>query len=207
MRIIGGQAANRTLRAPPGAAVRPTPDRVKLAVFNSLGARVIGARVLDLFAGSGALGLECLSRAASHLTAVEKNARHAAMIRRNCVGVGLPSSGLDLRIQDAFAAIAQLDVASARFDLIFADPPFGEKNVGRPSMSFAQQLLDDLQLPCLLSPAGLFILGHARRDQLAVPSVWRELKILRHGDSWMRFLQAADPPAIPASPDGFPGAP
>ncbi len=77
MRIIGGTAAGLILKAPKGFAVRPTPDRVKLAVFNSLGERVVGAQVLDLFAGTGAMGLECLSRGAKRGVCVEKNPRHA----------------------------------------------------------------------------------------------------------------------------------
>jgi len=79
--------------------------------------------------------------------------------------------------------------ASQQFDLIFADPPYGEKNQGRRSASCAQRLLDDAGLPALVSPGGLFILGHARRDTLSVPANWEETKILKHGDSWMRFLR------------------
>src|SRR5204863_6386200 len=83
MRITGGQAARRILKVPKGLAVRPTPDLVKQAIFNSLGARVVGARVLELFAGSGALSLECLSRGALSAMCVEKSAKHAEFIRRN----------------------------------------------------------------------------------------------------------------------------
>jgi len=74
------------------------------------------------------------------------------------------------------------------FDLIFADPPYGNKNVGRRSDSCAQQLLDDAALPHLVAPGGLFILGHAKRDTLTQSETWLETKILKHGDSWMRFL-------------------
>ena len=77
MRITGGQAARRILKVPKGLDVRPTPDLVKQAVFNSLGARVVGARVLELFAGSGALSLECLSRGATAALCIEKSHRHA----------------------------------------------------------------------------------------------------------------------------------
>jgi len=83
MRITGGQAARRQMKVPKGLDVRPTPDRVKQAVFNSLGDRVADARVLELFAGSGALSLECLSRGARLAVCVEKSARHAEFIRRN----------------------------------------------------------------------------------------------------------------------------
>jgi 16S rRNA G966 N2-methylase RsmD len=72
--------------------------------------------------------------------------------------------------------------------LIFADPPYGEKNIGRRSTSFAQQLLDDAILPNVLAPGGRFILGHTKRDTLELPASWREEKRLKHGDSVMRVL-------------------
>jgi 16S rRNA (guanine966-N2)-methyltransferase len=83
MRIIGGSAGGMLLKAPKGFEVRPTPDLVRQAVFNSLGSRVQAARVLELFAGTGALSLECLSRGAALALCVEKSSRHAQFIRRN----------------------------------------------------------------------------------------------------------------------------
>jgi 16S rRNA (guanine966-N2)-methyltransferase len=189
MRITGGQAARRILKVPKGLAVRPTPDLVKQAVFNSLGARVVGARVLELFAGSGALSLECLSRGARSALCVEKSPKHAEFIRRNAALTGAPAGALEVRVQDVFAALTQLAESDRQFDLILADPPYGEKNPGRRSTSFAQQLLDDPTLPKALAPGGRFILGHARRDSLEIPSSWREVRLLKHGDSLMRFLE------------------
>ena len=191
MRITGGNAARRILKVPRGLAVRPTPDLVKQAVFNSLGLRVVGARVLELFAGTGALSLECLSRGAVAAVCVEKSARHAEMLRQNFQVAGFPPETLQLRVQDVFAAIAQLATAGERFGLILADPPYGEKNVGRRSTSFAQQLLDESKLPALLAPGGLLVLGHTKRDTLSLPDYWLEQKMLKHGDSIMRFLAAA----------------
>src|SRR5271169_3607997 len=88
MRITGGQAARQILKVPKGLAVRPTPDLVKQAVFNSLGARVVGTRVLELFAGSGALSLDCLSRGAVSAVCIEKSHRHAEFIRGNAEAAG-----------------------------------------------------------------------------------------------------------------------
>ena len=88
MRIIGGTAAGLLIKVPKGYDVRPTPDLVRQAVFNSLAGRVVGARVLDLFSGSGALGLECLSRGAATVLSVEKANRHAIMIRQAPIGAG-----------------------------------------------------------------------------------------------------------------------
>jgi 16S rRNA (guanine966-N2)-methyltransferase len=161
---------------------------VRQAVFNSLGGRVVGARVLDLFSGSGALGLECLSRGASLVTSVEQSNRHTEMICQNLEATHLPPEKFELRPQDVFPALAQLARAQRQFDLILADPPYGEKNMGRRSTSLAQRLLDAPELPTLLAHDGLFVLGHTKRDMLSLPSNWEEKKILKHGDSWMRFL-------------------
>ena len=190
MRITGGRAARRILRVPKGLAVRPTPDLVKQAVFNSLGGRVLGARVLELFAGTGALSLECLSRGATSAVCVEKSSRHAETLRQNIELADFPPETLQVRVQDVFAALAQLAAAGERFDLVLADPPYGEKNVGRRSTSFAQQLLDEVNLPVVLAAGGLFVLGDTKRDTLSLPDSWREQKMLKHGDSIMRFLSA-----------------
>lgn len=189
MRIIGGLAAGRLLKVPPGYDVRPTPDLVRQAIFNSLGARIADARVLDLFSGSGALGLECLSRGAASVFSVEKSNRHAAMVRENLASSGLPGENYEIRVQDAFTAIHQLAEIGRTFDLIVADPPFGEKNIGRRSTSLSQKLLDEELLPKLLVDEGLFVLGHTKRDTLTLTPLWKELKVLRHGDSTIRFLQ------------------
>jgi len=188
MRITGGRAARRVLKVPKGLGVRPTPDLVKQAVFNSLGAQVIGARVLELFAGTGALSLECLSRGALSAICVEKSQRHAQVLRQNLEAAGLVPETFQVRVQDAYVAVTQLVAAAELFDLILADPPYGEKNIGRRSESFAQQLLDDPNLPLLLRPTGVFVLGHTKRDTLTLPEFWREKKVLKHGDSRMRFL-------------------
>src|SRR5438128_2862891 len=100
MRIIGGTAGGRLLKVPKGYDVRPTPDLVRQAVFNSLGSRVSGARVLDLFSGSGAIGLECLSRGAASVLSIEKASRHAKMIEQNVKDAGLPLENYQLRVQD-----------------------------------------------------------------------------------------------------------
>ncbi len=191
MRITGGNAARRILKVPKGLDVRPTPDLVKQAVFNSLGARVVGARVLELFAGSGALSLECLSRGAASALCIEKSRKHAAFIQENAVAI--PNANLQVRTQDVFTALSQLAANGEQFNLILADPPYGEKNVNRRSTSFAQQLLDNPNLPKLLAPGGRFVLGHTKRDTLEFAAPWTEAKMLKHGDTVMRFLEVSSP--------------
>src|SRR5437868_2330816 len=121
MRIISGSAGNRILKVPKGFDVRPTPDLVRQAVFNSLGERVVGARVLELFAGTGALSLECLSRGAVSAVCVEKSSRHAEVLKKNFQLAGFGAE-LELRVQDVFAALSQLASTGAPFNLILADP-------------------------------------------------------------------------------------
>jgi 16S rRNA (guanine966-N2)-methyltransferase len=191
MRIIGGSAGGLSLKVPKGYDVRPTPDLVRQAVFNSLGERVLGARVLELFGGTGALSLECLSRGAKAAVCIELSRKHARFIEENFTATRLPAGTFHVRVQDVFTALPQLVAVGEQFDLILADPPYGEKNVGRRSESFAQRMLDHPDLPRLLAPGGLFVLGHARRDTLELPPVWTERKLMKHGDSIMRFLAAA----------------
>ncbi|MBN2505784.1 MAG: RsmD family RNA methyltransferase [Verrucomicrobia bacterium] len=204
MRIIGGSAAGRRLSAPRGMRVRPTPDLVRQAIFNRLGERVLGARVLELFGGTGALSLECLSRGAASAVCIERCPRHARCIQQNARDAGLAAAPFHVRVQDVFLAMPQLAAEGRRFDLILADPPFGEKNLGRRSDSLSQQLLDNRHLPPLLAPGGWLILGHAKRDRLAIPEAWREDRTLKHGDSQVCFLSRIDPRPPGATLEGAP---
>jgi 16S rRNA (guanine966-N2)-methyltransferase len=192
MRIIGGVAGGLILKAPKGLDVRPTPDLVRQALFNSLGTRVVGARVLELFGGTGALSLECLSRGAREALCIEISPKHTRIIEQNFAAMKLPADSFHARVQDVFTALPQLAQAGEQFDLVMADPPYGEKNVGRRSESFAQRLLDDENLPCVVASGGLFVLGHARRDTLTLPERWHGRKFMKHGDSVMRFLEKVE---------------
>ena len=192
MRIIAGTAAGLILKTPKGLRIRPTADLVRQAIFNSLGDRVVGARVLELFGGTGALSLESLSRGAAQATCIEVSRKHARCIEQNFLMTGLSREKFQLRVQDVFAALPQLLGVAARFDLVLADPPFGEKNVGRRSTSLSQRLLDEEHLSGLLAPGGLFILGHTKRDVLSLTPAWTEVKAMRHGDSMMRFLRCSE---------------
>ena len=207
MRIISGSAGNRIIKVPKGLDVRPTPDLVRQAVFNSLGERVLDAHVLELFAGSGALSLECLSRGATDAVCIELSAKHAQFIRQNLATAQIEARRLDVRIQDAFTGIHQLAASGRKFDLIMADPPYGEKNVRRRSTSLAQKMLDDESLPSLLAEGGTLVLGHARRDTVELTPAWEERKFMRHGDTVMRFLRRAGPTGIPDPGDEVGAAP
>lgn len=122
-RIVAGSAGGRRLETPPGDATRPTTERVREALFSSLEARLrdwADVRVLDLYAGSGALGLEALSRGAAHATFVERDRRTADLVRRNARTLGLRDAVVVAA--PAERAVAELDGA---FDVVFMDPPYG----------------------------------------------------------------------------------
>ena len=120
MRITGGEFGGRKVRVPVGDRVRPTQDRVRGALFSMLAARMPGARVLDLFAGSGSVGLDALSRGAAAVVWVEVDRRHASVLRENVRAV----AGCDAQVvcDDCLRWLGR--VACEPFDLVFADPPY-----------------------------------------------------------------------------------
>lgn len=122
MRIIGGKFRSRVLAEFKGESVRPTADRTKEALFNILGTKVIGARVLDLFAGSGALGLECLSRGASEVVFNDCAKDSVALLKKNLAALKL-SVGEEAKVMNTDALVC-LGRLSGVFDLIFIDPPY-----------------------------------------------------------------------------------
>jgi 16S rRNA (guanine966-N2)-methyltransferase len=123
MRVVAGAARGRRLVAPAGTTVRPTADRVKEALFSSLAPRLVGASVLDVFAGSGALGLEALSRGAAHVTFVEQDRRALDALRTNIATVALP--GTQVLAGDARHVLAGATALSGSpFDLVLLDPPY-----------------------------------------------------------------------------------
>jgi 16S rRNA (guanine966-N2)-methyltransferase len=122
LRIIAGRWGGRRILVPPGARVRPTSDRVREAWMSILAADLEGARVLDLFAGSGALGIEALSRGAAHVTFVESDPRVLRVLRANLDALGVSTEAQVVRA-DGLRYL--LEVEPERYDLVFADPPYG----------------------------------------------------------------------------------
>lgn len=121
VRIIAGRWGGRRILVPPGARVRPTSDRVREAWMSILGPELQGARVLDLFAGSGALGLEALSRGAAHVTFVESEPRVLRVLRANLGALG---AGPDSQVVRADGIRFLHEAEPERYDLVFADPPY-----------------------------------------------------------------------------------
>src|ERR1700758_507628 len=123
MRVIAGRLGGRHLKAPRGRTTRPTSDRVREATFALLGS-VEGARVLDLFAGTGGLGIEALSRGAASAVFVERNARVARTLRANLQTLGLERPEAEVRETEATAALRTARARQETYDLVFIDPPY-----------------------------------------------------------------------------------
>lgn len=165
MRVVAGKFGGRRLAAPPGRGTRPTADRVREALFSMLG-DVSGAHVLDLFAGSGALGIEALSRGAASAAFVESDARAAAVVRRNLDSLGLRA---EVRRQDALRFLA---AAEGSFDLVLADPPYD--SASRIAGPLAERL------PGVLAEGGRIVTESDKRIPLELP--FRLLRERTYGD-------------------------
>jgi 16S rRNA (guanine966-N2)-methyltransferase len=170
LRIIGGSWRGRRLRFPAAALIRPTPDRVRETLFNWLGAGVAGARCLDLFAGSGALGLEALSRGAAHVTFVERDPEAVRELRARLTEWGAPNAGI-VRGD----ALAFLGGAAQPFDIVFLDPPFASG-----LLEAAATLLE--RNGWLAATARVYVECGARAGLPALPQGWQMLKAKRAGE-------------------------
>jgi 16S rRNA (guanine966-N2)-methyltransferase len=174
VRVVGGRLGGRTLVAPRGRSTRPTPERVREALFSILGP-LDRLRVLDLFAGSGALGIEALSRGATQLTLVDSGQAAAEAIQRNLSSLGLEA---ELRRQKATAFLQQARDEQRQYDLVFLDPPYSQAPRLGPSLSAAL-------LP-LLSPGARVITESDRRAPLAL-DLAGTLDERRYGDTLIRI--------------------
>ncbi len=182
MRVIAGSAGGIRL-AVPKRGVRPTMDRVKAAIFSSLGDAVAGARVLDLFAGSGALGIEALSRGASSAMFVEEDRQSTEMIERNLAKAKLRGR---VRQQDVFDFLRRGPDAE-RVQIIFADPPYEKTKYGE---SYTEKLLTNEVLPRLLDSSGVFVLEKRPAETLPEMKFWRMVRQKTYGATEVLFLSA-----------------
>jgi 16S rRNA (guanine966-N2)-methyltransferase len=174
MRVIAGRYGGRRLQAPPGEATRPTSDRVREALFSVLGDRVDGARVLDLFAGSGALGIEALSRGAAEATFVDSAAAAIRAVRANLEALGADA---EVRRADVRRFLGGASAAARQYDLVFLDPPY--RLAGRLGGELT------LALPAVLAPGAAVVAESDRRAPLELG-----LPILderRYGDTLIRI--------------------
>lgn len=155
MRVITGSAKGRPLKTVKGRDIRPTADRVKESLFNVIGGRVADAEFLDLFAGSGAVGIEALSRGARRCVFVELMTPHLKVVEENLAATGLADRAELLR-RDARAAVSDLGQRGRQFDLIFVDPPYANELVPAALKGIAEH--------SLLKPGGWVICEHHKKD-------------------------------------------
>ena len=194
MRVIAGIAGGIRLVVPE-TEVRPTMDRVKAAIFSSLGEQVVAARVLDLFAGTGALGIEALSRGAASALFVEENRAAVLAIEQNFIRTKLRGQ---VRKQEVFAFLESAR-ARERFDLIFADPPYQKTKSGG---TFTRMLLENDALPRLLALAGVFVLEKRPAEKLLHSARWKIIREKAYGATEILFLQSSAGEAEPDAQKG-----
>ena len=181
MRVIAGSAGGVRL-AVPKRGVRPTMDRVKAAIFSSLGETIIGARVLDLFAGSGALGIEALSRGAASAIFVEGDRQSAKAIEKNLASTNLKGR---IRHQNVFDFLRQQSNAE-KFQVIFADPPYEKAD---SHDGHTEKLLNNGSLLQLLEPNGILVLEKKPADTLPQTKLWRVIRQKTYGATEVLFLE------------------
>jgi 16S rRNA (guanine(966)-N(2))-methyltransferase RsmD len=189
MRVIAGVHRGRRLLGPSGPAIRPTSDRVKEALFSIVGDRIVGARVLDLYAGTGALGIEALSRGAAHVTFIEKDPSAGRVLQANlhrCRRVGSPEVHVSATRVESYLRRGR---RPHPFDIVLADPPYAET-------------VDMIHLLALapaetFAPRALLILEHA--NKMVIPptmSVFHLVRRYEYGDTALSLFQRPEEPAV-----------
>jgi len=173
MRVIGGEFLSRAIKSLPGLDVRPTPDRLREALFNVLAPRIEGVVFADLYAGTGAVGIEALSRGAARAIFVEQKHAAAGAIRQNLRALGIESRA-EVRQGRATAMIPRLQA-----DIVFLDPPYALENEYAAALSLLGE-----------KPAPLVITQHAPRLKLADRyGALLRVRLLKHGDNALSFYQ------------------
>ena len=170
IRVIAGRAGGRKLKVPKGKCVRPTQDRIKEALFSMLGDQVAGARVLDLYSGSGALGIEALSRGAISALFIDNNPGCVDIIQEN-----LDKTGLLGKVKKGRVGAIIKKLGRKEFDLVFADPPYGK--------DLARNLLPQLDKYSILSSCSMVIIEHSSKESIAEEAQWFRVRERRYGDT------------------------
>lgn len=185
MRIVAGEYRGRRLVAPKGRGVRPTLEKVREAIFDSLGPRFTDARVLDLFAGSGAMGFEALSRGASHVVFVDAEERPVEAVRENARLLGVAVDRMTVLQMTAENALRRLSPRQDAFDVVFVDPPY--------ESGLYEQVLLALSMSGLVAPGGIVVVEHARRyavDPVYGPMVMKKDRL--YGDTGVAYFHRID---------------
>jgi 16S rRNA (guanine(966)-N(2))-methyltransferase RsmD len=177
MRVIAGRYKGRRLNAPTWEGLRPTSDKLRETLFNILASRIEGARIVDGFAGTGAVGIEALSRDAAHVTFVERDRRAARLIAANIKACG---AAADYTIETGDVATV-LRMHTIPFDVIWLDPPYDHDSHDALAAAAGS-----------LAPGGLVVLERATRREPAVPASLTRVRDVKSGDSTLTFFSRAD---------------
>jgi 16S rRNA (guanine966-N2)-methyltransferase len=181
MKVLAGALKGRRLETPRGTTTRPTADQVRIALMDTLTPRLPGARVLDLFAGAGGVGLEALSRGAAHATFVERDTRAVAALRANVETLGVAAQARVERA-DARVALERLAREEARFDIVFLDPPYEDDTV--------TPTLERLGALPLLAADGVVIAQHlTKRAPPAENGRLTAFRTRRFGETTLTFFR------------------
>jgi len=202
--VIAGEAGGRRLAVPAGRDTRPTSDRAREGLFAtivSIAGSITGARVLDLYAGSGAVGLEALSRGAGHVLLVESGARAARVIRENIAAIGLPGAEVVTdRVERVLARGPDPAANGDRYDIVFADPPYA---LGGEEVSGMLTALADRGW---LAPGALVIVERATRSgPVSWPSGFVPHRSRRYGEATFWYARGVWGDGVPPGSGGSPG--
>lgn len=186
MRIIAGQYRGRVLKSPPSMQIRPTSDRLRETLFNVIAPRIEGARFLDLCTGSGAVGIEAISRGASFVTFVDRSRKMCGLVEANLDLCGIPEELTEVVLSEAADFLRRRDArgGGAPYDIAFLDPPY--------AIDYAPILdLFGARTHTLLGGGGILIVEHHHKTALrdAVGNI-RRWRILKQGDSALSFYEA-----------------
>jgi 16S rRNA (guanine966-N2)-methyltransferase len=186
MRVIAGTYRSRILKALKGLALRPTSDRLRETLFNVLAPNLTGSRFVDLFAGTGAIGIEALSRGAAEVVFIESHAPAVTLIRRNLESLGITTDATVLAV-DALRGLAMLAARKnsgvPAFDHVFLDPPYA-------AAEDYSRVLEFLGAADLLAPGGIVIAEHRRNFDLPEePGALKRFRVLRQGDAALSFYR------------------
>jgi 16S rRNA (guanine(966)-N(2))-methyltransferase RsmD len=197
MRIIAGSLRSRTLQAPPGLATRPTSDRLRETLFNVLAPRIQGAVFLDLYAGSGAVGIEALSRGAAQVSFVERAPAPLSTLRANLAKLGL-TTGFRLHALSVTAWLRK-PAQEQVYDVVFLDPPYDAAEEYAATLAALGGAAASR-----LAPGALVIAEHRRKQQLADRyGALDRTRLLEQGDAALSFFSASPAPGV--SMDNGPG--
>jgi 16S rRNA (guanine(966)-N(2))-methyltransferase RsmD len=184
MRVIAGALKGRRLRTPHWDGVRPTSDKLRETLFNILAPRIADARVLDACAGTGALGIEAISRGARHVTFIDLDRRATALVTANLAACGV-EQGYTIQSGDVVTTLRRMP-AGVAFDVILLDPPYEIANAGEMLALAATRL----------SPDGLLVFERATRREPDVPASLVRVRDVKSGDSTLTFFKPGEPDAV-----------